>query len=76
MSLHKGDKVEVLRNIQRVPSSGGLQHVPYASAGERGVVLEVFRVCVSKSEARLHVKVIMDGGGVKTFRIKSVGRVQ
>lgn len=88
MSIQKGHRVEVLRDITRAEG-------PYAQKGEQGEVVdtflgdvqsggahkkeidddgvEVFRV--KRGFRRWNAKVKMDDGKIKTFRLTSLGRI-
>lgn len=71
--IEVGHEVEVLRDIKRVEG-------PYAKAGEAGVVIEVFFNTARTPRQGNHpqnwnAKVKMAAGGIKTFRVTSLGRV-
>lgn len=58
------DRVEVARDITRAEG-------PYATAGETGVVHELFQP-QGGSKSPWYAKVLMDGGMIKTFRVTSL----
>jgi len=62
------DTVRVLRDIIRAEG-------PYANAGERGLVLELFQPHASP-KSPWYAKVQMTEGGIKTFRATSLGIVE
>lgn len=86
MNITAGNTVELKRDIRRLPewiwdlpgpwpplTKGSW--LPYASAGDVGVVLETFKGYEDGSFRVWHAKVRMDDGGViKTFRLTSLCR--
>jgi len=63
--LKKNDRVRLLRNITR-------REGPYATKGETGTVHELFTAGTGAGERIRYAKVLMNQGGIKTFRISSL----
>ena len=75
-----GDKVVVNKDIYRVESVSR-EKCLYASLGDTGSIIEVFRPqstsakCSTCAKTPLYAKVIMDNStGIKTFRLTSLGK--
>lgn len=69
-SIHLSNLVVVKRNIFRKETG----MFPYAWAGDKGIVIEIFATNQSPKEKKLSAKVAMNDGTIKTFRLTSIRR--